>query len=144
MKRRDLLSGLALSAITPAIVSTAQEAIESRPRKTAEVEGCVALVTGSNRGIGLGFVNVLLERGARRDYAPGRNPANLPDVVALDRKRVVPLVLDVNREDQRRAAAAAATDVTWLINNAAYPGSATATERRIRSASTLDDCKQVR
>ena len=41
------------------------------------------------------------------------------------------------------AAAAQATDVTWIINNAAYPGSRIPEERRIRSASTLDDCKQV-
>lgn len=146
MKRRDLLSGLALSAFTPTTttaVTSAQDTTQSGPRKTAAVEGCVALVTGSNRGIGLGFVKVLLERGAKRVYATGRNAANLPDVVALDPKRVVPLVLDVNSENQRRAAAAAAGDVTWLINNAAYPGSATATERRIRSAVTLDDCKQV-
>ena len=38
-----------------------------------KIEGCVALVTGANRGIGLGFVKVLLERGAEKVYATARD-----------------------------------------------------------------------
>jgi len=146
MKRRDILNGMALLAAAPMMMTKAALAkgdAESLPHKTANVEGCVALVTGANRGVGLGFVEVLLERGAKRVYATGRNPNNLPAVVALDPKRVVPLVLDVNNQDHRRAAAEAATDLTWLINNAGYPGDATATERRILSSENLDDCKMV-
>lgn len=120
-----------------------QEPIQQQPRKTAEAGGAIVLVTGSNRGIGLGFVRVLLERGAKKVYATARNPKTFDNLVALDPKRVVPIELDVNNDAQRRAAAEQATDVTWLINNAAYPGSATASERRIRSAETLDDCKRV-
>lgn len=145
MKRRDVLNGLAMAAAAPVMakVAAAQDAEQPKPQKTAAVEGCVALVTGSNRGVGLGFVEVLLERGAKRVYATGRNPKNLPAVVALDPDRVVPLVLDVNNEAQRLAAAEQATDVTWIINNAAYPGSRVPEERRIRSASSLDDSKMV-
>jgi short-subunit dehydrogenase len=36
--------------------------------------------------------------------------------------------------EQRRAAAAAATDVTWLINNAGYPGSREPEQRRVLAA----------
>ena len=111
--------------------------------KTMSPEGAVILITGSNRGIGLGFVKVLLERGAKRVYATARKASNLPDVVALDPDRVVGLELDVNNEAQRRAAAEQATDVTWLINNAGAPGSFTKEERRMRSASSLDDAKFV-
>ena len=32
------------------------------------IEGCVALVTGANRGIGEGFVQELLEAGASKIY----------------------------------------------------------------------------
>jgi len=145
MKRRDVLNGLAMAAAVPAMakVAVAQETEQLKPQKTASVEGCVALVTGSNRGVGLGFVNVLLERGAKRVYATARNPKNFPAVVALDPSRVVPLELDVNNDAQRQAAAEQARDVTWVINNAAYPGSRIPEERRIRSASSLDDSKMV-
>jgi len=100
MKRRDVLNGLAMAAAVPAMakVAVAQETEQLKPQKTASVEGCVALVTGSNRGVGLGFVNVLLERGAKRVYATARNPKNFPAVVALDPSRVVPLELDGNND----------------------------------------------
>lgn len=114
-----------------------------RPLKRFDVAGCVALVTGSNRGVGRGFVEVLLKRGAKRVYATGRNPRNLPEIVALDPQRVVPLTLDVTDAAQRRAAAEAARDVTLLINNAAYPGSETAEQRRVLAAPDLDDVKRV-
>lgn len=115
----------------------------ARPARRFVAQGCTALVTGSNRGVGLGFVEVLLARGARRVYATGRRLKNLEAVVALDPQRVVPLVLDVTNDAQRRAAAAAAPDVTLLVNNAAYPGSETASERRFRAAGSLDDAKRV-
>ena len=159
MKRRTLLSGAATltASITGALATmrgapaTAQplsptpggNAAPDSGARTMSVEGATVLVTGSNRGIGLGFVKVLLGRGAKRVYATARNPDNLPDVIALDPQRVVGLELDVNNEEQRLAAAEAATDVTWLINNAGTPGTFTAEDRRIASASTLDDAKFV-
>jgi NAD(P)-dependent dehydrogenase (short-subunit alcohol dehydrogenase family) len=114
-----------------------------RPLKTAFASGSVALVTGSNSGIGLGFVQVLLERGARRVYATARRPETLEAVVALDPKRVVALPLDVTVDAQRRAAAAAARDVTWLINNAGIAGSEDVKERQFLTATTLDDARSV-
>jgi NAD(P)-dependent dehydrogenase (short-subunit alcohol dehydrogenase family) len=146
MKRRELLSGIAAAAATQALpISTASAQQQSTPwpDRSADAKDCVALVTGSNRGVGLGFVKVLLERGAKRVYATARSEDYFPDLTALDPDRVVPLLLDVNNADQRAACAQQATDVTWLINNAAYPGSRNAEERRILSASSLDDCKAV-
>jgi NAD(P)-dependent dehydrogenase (short-subunit alcohol dehydrogenase family) len=149
MNRRKLLAGLATTASAATFGSAAAgaaeaaEAAAARPAKRFVAQGCTALVTGSNRGVGLGFVEVLLARGARRVYATGRKLKSLEAVVALDPQRVVPLVLDVTDDAQRRAAAAAARDVTLLINNAAYPGSEIAAERRFRSASSLDDIKTV-
>jgi NAD(P)-dependent dehydrogenase (short-subunit alcohol dehydrogenase family) len=83
-----------------------------------QIENSVALVTGANRGIGRAFVDALLERGARRIYAAGRDLANLEAVVRLDPKRIRALQLDVTRADDARAAAVQAKDVTLLINNA--------------------------
>lgn len=150
MRRRTLLGGAASVAAAMSTQAHAQPLMpvagKNRPEpgaKTMSPEGAVVLVTGSNRGIGLGFVKVLLERGAKRVYATAREKENLPDVVALDPDRVVGLELDVNNVVQREAAAAVATDVTWLINNAGTPGSFTREERRIRTASSLDDAKFV-
>ncbi len=39
-----------------------------------DINGSVAIVTGANRGIGEGFVRVLLAAGARRVYAGSRDP----------------------------------------------------------------------
>ena len=83
-----------------------------------QIENSVALVTGANRGIGRAFVDALLERGARRIYAAGRDVASLDAVVRLDPQRIRALELDVTRADDARAAAAQAKDVTLLINNA--------------------------
>ena len=108
-----------------------------------KIEGCVALVTGANRGIGLGFVKVLLERGARKVYATARDPANLADVVALDRQRITGLALDIDDDAQRREVAAQTQDTSLLINNAGIPGSEHEDERRLLRASSLEDARQV-
>ena len=84
-----------------------------------KIENAVVLVTGANRGIGLAFVSELLARGARTVYAAARDPSSIapqPGVQALR--------LDVNNPEDVAAAAALASDVTLVINNAgiAQPG----------------------
>lgn len=119
------------------------EAVSRSPLKPYRAAGATVLVTGSNQGIGLGFVKALLARGAKRVYAAARREESLPAVVALDPQRIEPLLLDVNDAAQRREAAARATDVTWLINNAGVPGSRTRSANRILAASSLDDAQWV-
>lgn len=82
------------------------------------IRNATALVTGANRGIGLALVKALLNSGAKRIYATARDVKTLDAVVALDRARVKPLQLDVTNKELIRAAAAAASDVNLLINNA--------------------------
>lgn len=85
-----------------------------------QISGSIALVTGANRGIGRAIVEALLARGAAKVYAAGRDAAGLAEVVALDPTRVSALALDVTDAASVAGAAAAARDVTLLINNAGH------------------------
>jgi NAD(P)-dependent dehydrogenase (short-subunit alcohol dehydrogenase family) len=76
------------------------------------LEGAVVLVTGGQRGIGKAIVDGLLTRGAAKVYATARDPRPSDD------PRVVPLPLEVTDQASIDALAAAAPDVTVLINNA--------------------------
>jgi len=80
--------------------------------------GKVVLVTGANRGIGKALVAKALELGAKKVYATARVESKLADVKAMDSDRVVTLTLDVTKQEQVTAAAAAASDVEIVINNA--------------------------
>jgi NAD(P)-dependent dehydrogenase (short-subunit alcohol dehydrogenase family) len=77
-----------------------------------EIRNAVALVTGANRGLGRQFAAALLERGAAKVYAGARNPDT------IDLPGVTPLRLDITDPDSVAATAAAAGDVTLLVNNA--------------------------
>jgi NAD(P)-dependent dehydrogenase (short-subunit alcohol dehydrogenase family) len=72
------------------------------------------LVTGANRGMGHEYIAQLLERGAAKVYAAARNPQQ----IEADDPRVIALALDVTDPASVAAAAAVATDVSILINNA--------------------------
>lgn len=72
------------------------------------------LVTGANRGLGLEFVNQLLERGVAKVYAAARDP----QAIVVTDSRVVPLELDVTDRDSVARAVEVAGDVSVVVNNA--------------------------
>ena len=78
------------------------------------IEGTTALVTGANRGLGMAFVQALLDRGAATVYAGARDPGT----VDVTDARVVPVQLDITNFDDIAAAARDCTDVSLLVNNA--------------------------
>ncbi|GAA2183842.1 SDR family oxidoreductase [Brooklawnia cerclae] len=95
------------------------------------LSGAVVLVTGANGGIGTQFVHQVLARGADKVYASARRPRDWKD------ERIVPLPLDVTDATSIRSAAAAASDVTVLVNNAgasvSSAGILTQTDEEIRA-----------
>ena len=86
------------------------------------IEGKVAFVTGSNRGIGRAIVEALLARGASKVYAAARNTDSLQSLVESSDGRVIPVALDVTNADQAAAAAAQASDAQVVVSNAGYAG----------------------
>jgi NAD(P)-dependent dehydrogenase (short-subunit alcohol dehydrogenase family) len=79
-----------------------------------KIQDCVALVTGSNRGLGLAYCEGLLRAGAAKVYAATRDPAK----IGIRDSRVVPIALDVTSPADVISAAHGCRDTSLLINNA--------------------------
>jgi len=79
----------------------------------------VALVTGTNRGLGRTLVEALLDRGVGRVYASARDVDALEPIFGHD-DRVVTVQLDVTDSRHIAAAAQTAGDVNLLVNNASF------------------------
>jgi NAD(P)-dependent dehydrogenase (short-subunit alcohol dehydrogenase family) len=80
---------------------------------TKSIKGSVVLITGASGAIAQALIAELKARGAAKIYAGARDISGL---VASD--HLVPLKMDVSSDDDVKKAAAAAPDVTLLINNA--------------------------
>jgi peptide/nickel transport system ATP-binding protein len=88
-----------------------------------KIAGSVALVTGSNRGIGRSYVKTLLAMGAKKVYAAARDIKGVEDLIKANPGKVEAVKLDVTNEAEVKAAAAKCRDVSLLVNNAGANGS---------------------
>jgi NAD(P)-dependent dehydrogenase (short-subunit alcohol dehydrogenase family) len=77
-----------------------------------KIEGCAALVTGANRGLGKAYADALLAAGAAKVYAGAR------DISLFTDKRLIPVKLDITASSDVAAAAKSCEDISILINNA--------------------------
>jgi short-subunit dehydrogenase len=80
---------------------------------TETIKDSTVLITGATGGIATALIAALTARGAKKIYAAARDPSAL---AASD--RLVPLKMDVTSDGDVNKAAAVATDITLLINNA--------------------------
>ncbi len=81
-----------------------------------KIKNCVALVTGSNRGIGKALIEALANAGAKKIYASARNISEI-SIEGSDTE-IVPLQLDISDNSSIEALAAHTKNVTLLFNNA--------------------------
>ena len=82
------------------------------------IKGKAALVSGANRGIGKAITEALLDNGASKVYAGARNVASLDGLKAKYGDRLIPVELDVTKDDTIASTATTAADIDILVNNA--------------------------
>ena len=80
---------------------------------TETIKGSVVLITGATAAIAQSLIAELKARGAAKIYAAARDVSSLKASDGL-----VPIKMDVTKDDEVAKAIAAAGDVTLLINNA--------------------------
>ena len=97
----------------------------------------IALVTGSNRGIGKEIVEKFLTLGIKKVYAAARTLESLDSLKSQYGDRIVPLHIDLNRPETIQAAADTASDVSIVVNNAGILNTASSL-----SANAVDALKQ--
>lgn len=78
----------------------------------------IALVTGSNRGIGEAYVHYLVNAGVKKVYAAARDLANLTSLQQAYPQVLEPLLLDVTNVEHIQALTGKIPQLDVLINNA--------------------------
>lgn len=82
------------------------------------IENKIALITGANRGIGKAIVQSFLNHGAKKVYLAVRDTSSTKALEEQYGNRVVTIKADVSNTKSIQDAAAQATDVDIVVNNA--------------------------
>lgn len=87
--------------------------------------GKTALVSGANRGIGKAIVKELIQKGASKVYAGARNIDSLNELKAEYGDKVIPVELDVTKQETMDRLGDQLDQLDILVNNAGVfaPGS---------------------
>lgn len=93
-----------------------------------DVNGCTALVTGANRGIGESILDTLIAKGAEKVYAAVRNIESALPLVERHGEKVVTVAVDLEKPESIEAAAMMAVDVSLVVNNAGVLKTSAATD----------------
>jgi NAD(P)-dependent dehydrogenase (short-subunit alcohol dehydrogenase family) len=107
------VTGLLVGALIVTLRVLSSAAFESL-YSMMKIRDCVALVTGSNRGLGLAYCEGLLGAGAAKVYAAARDVSK----IGIRDSRVMPIALDVTSVADVISAAHSCQDVSLLVNNA--------------------------
>ena len=75
-----------------------------------QISGCVALVTGANRGLGQVYARELVSRGAAKVYGTARRSASITE------PGITPVALDITDPGRVSEVAADCRDVALLVN----------------------------
>src|SRR5215467_943664 len=97
-----------------------------------QISNTIALVTGTNRGLGLTFSRELVRRGAARVYGAARQQAQVTE------PGVTPVGLDITDQDRVAEVARQCGDVSLLVNNAGVMKASTFTGAPSLEAARLE------
>lgn len=103
-------------------VMTNQKQTDSSRNIKFDVKGKIALVTGSNRGIGKEIVESFIRHGAAKIYTAVRNLDSANDLVQDHGDKIVLIQIDLEKPETITAAASVAKDVQIVVNNAGVLG----------------------
>jgi NAD(P)-dependent dehydrogenase (short-subunit alcohol dehydrogenase family) len=84
-----------------------------------DIKDKIAVITGANRGIGRAIADVFLREGATKIYAAVRDVHSAGPLVEQYGNRVIPVHLDLARQETISALAESASDAQIVVNNAA-------------------------
>lgn len=99
-------------------VKAAQHVFGAPEPTGIKLDGAVALVSGTSRGIGRAIALALADAGAKKVYCGARKPEQIAALVAQRPKCFVPLQLDIDEHEKAPDIARQCSDVTLLVNNA--------------------------